>query len=280
MITARLFSVLMAVVLLPLMTQCASSGKKKKIQDSPSEVALADSKDISLSKTQKKPAESVSSDAPARDDLEEYSIVEVPDPLERMNRATFWCNDKMYLLIFRPVSKGYERVIPKPVRKGVFNMFENAKYPVRLGNSLLQGNFKRVGLHTEKFLLNTVGGLGGLIRVSDRFPKLAELPEEDTGKTFAKWGMDHGFYLVIPFLGPSSLRDGVGLLGDYAMNPVNWGIFWSGDHDWTMIPPSVNTLRALPMQLELYDETKRDAIDPYVAVRSGYIQFRASAVKK
>jgi phospholipid-binding lipoprotein MlaA len=119
-----------------------------------------------------------------------------------------------------------------------------------------------------------------LIRVSDKFPKLAELPDEDTGKTFAKWGMGHGFYLVIPFMGPSSLRDGVGLIGDYAMNPVNWGVFWSGSHDWTAIPPAMNTLRALPGQLALYDETKRDAIDPYLAVRSGYVQFRAASVKK
>ena len=267
----RLLGLMLAVVC-PLLTQCASAGKGKKAG-----VELSRGGEMAAVKEEKVV---VKAEAPVVDDLDEYSVVDVADPLERMNRVSFWCNDKMYLIVFRPISKGYEKVIPKRLRNGIFNAFENAKYPVRLGNSLLQGKFKRMGLHTEKFLLNTVGGIGGLIRVSDKFPKLAELPDEDTGKTFAKWGMGHGFYLVIPFLGPSSLRDGVGLIGDYAMNPVNWGVFWSGSHDWTAIPPSVNTLRALPGQLALYDETKRDAIDPYLAVRSGYVQFRAASVKK
>lgn len=276
-----LAATLILSVLAPLLTQCASTGKGTGVKKD----GASPKADLAQSgRSSSKPVEKVREEAPVKppavDDLDEYSVVEVADPLERLNRATFWCNDKMYLVIFRPLSKGYEKVLPKRVRNGIYNAFENAKFPVRFVNSALQGEFKRVGLHTEKFLLNTVGGLGGMIRVSDKFATLAELPEEDTGKTFAKWGMDHGFYLVIPFLGPSSLRDGVGLVGDYAMNPVNWGIFWSGDHDWTVIPPSANTLRALPSQLSLYDETKRDSIDPYIAVRSGYIQFRAEAVKK
>lgn len=265
---------LILAVVSPLLTQCASMDQGKAVKKSAVKEGALPLVDASPVKVKVEEA------AIADDDLEEYSVVEVADPLEKLNRASFWCNDKMYLIVFRPLSKGYEKVIPKRVRNGIFNVYENAKFPVRLVNSALQGEFKRVGLHTEKFLLNTVGGIGGMIRVSDKFPELAELPEEDTGKTFAKWGMDHGFYLVIPFLGPSSLRDGVGLIGDYAMNPVNWGVFWSGDHDWTVIPPSGNTLRSLPMQLALYDETKRDAIDPYLAVRSGYVQFRAAAVKK
>ena len=275
----RLLGLMLAVVC-PLLTQCASAGKGKKagVELSRAGENAAVKEEKVVVKAEKK-AE-VKAEAPVVDDLDEYSVVDVADPLERMNRVSFWCNDKMYLIVFRPISKGYEKVIPKRLRNGIFNAFENAKYPVRLGNSLLQGKFKRMGLHTEKFLLNTVGGIGGLIRVSDKFPKLAELPDEDTGKTFAKWGMGHGFYLVIPFMGPSSLRDGVGLIGDYAMNPVNWGVFWSGSHDWTAMPPAVNTLRALPGQLALYDETKRDAIDPYLAVRSGYVQFRAASVKK
>jgi phospholipid-binding lipoprotein MlaA len=152
---------------------------------------------------------------------------------------------------------------------------------VRFVNHALQGNFKRSGKETEKFLLNTIVGLGGTIRVSDKFPSLAELPDADTGMTFAKWGMGHGAYLVLPLLGPSSVRDGTGLIADYALNPVNWGIFWGGDdHDWTMIPPYANTLRALPSSLELYDSAKRDAIDPYISIRSAYVQFREEALRK
>lgn len=252
----------------PLLSQCTSTDKKADAAPlkAPAKVA---------SKSESSPAAK-----PAVDDLDEYAVVEIADPIEGFNRATFWLNDKLYLVIFRPVSKGYEAITPKRLRKGIYNAFENVKFPVRFVNHALQGKFKNAGLETEKFVINTVAGLGGLIRVSDKVAALAELPDQDTGKTFAKWGMGHGAYFVIPFLGPSSVRDGVGLAGDYALNPVNWGVFWSGDHDWTQIPPAANTLRALPGQLSLYDSTIRDSVDPYIAVRSAYVQNRAEAVKK
>lgn len=270
---------LVVLACVPLLTQCASIGKKK---GAPVKAGPA------ATQPTPKPPESVKALTPdatqasgeAFDDLDEYAVVDMADPLEKLNRATFWFNDKVYLCLFGPLSKGYEKLLPRPARKGIDNAFENVKFPVRVVNSALQGKFKRVGLHTEKFLLNTVFGVGGLVRVSDKFPVLADLPEEDTGKTFAKWGMGHGAYIVIPILGPSSVRDGVGLLGDYAMNPVNWGIYWYGKYDWTSIPPSVNTLRVLPAQLGTYNDTKRDAIDPYVSIRSGYLQFRQQAVNK
>ncbi len=219
--------------------------------------------------------------APAKEDeTDEYATAEISDPLEPMNRATFRLNDKMYKYLFRPISKGYETVFPRPVRKGVDNAFENARYPVRFVNCTLQFKFKHAGQETEKFVINTVVGIGGLWKPTDKIPSLADIQAQDTGLTFASWGMGHGSYLVLPFLGPSSVRDGAGLVGDYALNPVNWGIFWHGRHDWTMIPPTVNTLRALPPQLSLYDAATKDAVDPYISVRSAYVQNRAEAAKK
>lgn len=260
---------LLLLAIAPLLTQCAST--KKRTSDAPvvAKAPAADSKETAV-KTVAGPV----------DDLDEYAVVEISDPLERLNRATFWVNDKMYLVIFRPLSKGYEKVLPRAVRKGIDNAFENARFPVRVVNNALQGKFRRVGQETEKFLLNTIAGVGGIFRVSEKVPTLAALRETDTGMTFAVWGMGHGAYIVIPFLGPSSLRDGVGLIGDYALNPVNWGYFSPGKHDWTMIPPSANTLRALPSQLSAYEEGKRDAIDPYIAIRSAYVQYRADAAQK
>ena len=264
------------IAAIPLLSQCTSTPHKASAQPVSGMTAKKQDKPASI-----KVAAPVDAAKPApTDDLNEYAVVEIADPLEGLNRATFWFNDKLYLIICRPISKGYETVIPKPVRKGIFNAFENVKFPVRFVNCLLQGKVKRAGLETEKFLLNTVAGLGGTIRMSDKVIALADLPEEDTGKTFAKWGMGHGAYIVIPFLGPSSVRDGVGLAADYALNPVNWGYFWGGKHDWTMIPPSANTLRMLPSQLQVYDDSKREAIDPYIAIRSAYVQYRDEAVKK
>ncbi|MFZ4592656.1 MAG: MlaA family lipoprotein [Verrucomicrobiaceae bacterium] len=257
------------LALMPLLSQCTATRPK-----------ATEAASLAATTVKDKPAKSAKELPPAKDDLDDYAVVEISDPIEGFNRATFWLNDKLYLIVFRPISKGYEKVMPKPLRKGVYNAFENVKFPVRFVNHALQGKFKNAGLETEKFLINTVAGIGGLIRVSDKVPVLAELPDQDTGKTFAKWGMGHGAYIVLPFLGPSSARDGVALVGDYAMNPVNWGLFWGGDHDWTQIPPAANTLRALPGQLSTYDSAKRDSIDPYIAIRSAYVQYRAEAVKK
>lgn len=260
---------LLLVASTPLMVDCASVAKKSDVKPVSAEASKATAPKGADQRT---------------DDLDEYDTALVADPLEPLNRGTFWLNDQLYTIIFRPISKGYEKVLPKPVRKGIDNAFENVKFPVRFVNSALQGKFKQAGLETEKFLLNTVVGLGGIVKQSDRVPSLADIPASDTGQTFAKWGIGHGAYIVLPLLGPSSLRDTVGLAGDYAMNPVNWGFLWHGghdyEHDWTMIPPAANTLRSLPDQLSKYDEATRDALDRYLSARSSYIQHRAETARK
>lgn len=271
----KTLSRLLPVAVLALLTQCTSASKSAPAAAPAIGVAAAPAKSKAAPASKSK-----GSSKAVMDDIDEYDVVQISDPLEGLNRATFWFNDKLYLVIFRPISKGYEKVVPKRARKGIYNAYENVKFPVRLVNHALQGKFKDAGKETGKFLVNTVGGVGGLVRLHKEIPALAELPDQDTGKTFGRWGMGHGAYIVIPFLGPSSVRDGVGLIGDYALNPVNWGAFWSGKHDWTMIPPAGNTLRALPGQIALYDDAKKDAIDPYIAIRSAYVQYRDEFVKK
>jgi phospholipid-binding lipoprotein MlaA len=124
---------------------------------------------------------------------------------------------------------GYEKIVPTPVRKGIYNAYENVKFPIRVVNNALQGNLTRARQELEKFLINSSIGIGGIIRQSDRIPSLAEVPRTDTGVTFAKWGMSSGPYLVLPLLGPSTFRDTVGLAGDYALNPVSWVTIVYGD---------------------------------------------------
>lgn len=214
------------------------------------------------------------------DVLDDYAATDaVADPLEPVNRAIFRFNDVVYDFVLRPVAKGYEWVTPKPLRTALDNGFDNVKYPVRVTNSLLQGKFDRAGLETEKFLVNSLAGFGGLVRQSDRVPRLADLPAEDTGQTLAVWGVPQGPYLVLPVLGPSSVREAFGYGGDYFMNPVNWGVFQHRD-SLQYIPPSTNTLRALPEQLRTYDNSRKDAIDPYLSVRSTYLQNRAAAARE
>lgn len=262
----------------PLLTDCSVTATKNKASPPAATAATAKGKALK-SKTDKA--------VPAKDvEVDEYATTtaDIPDPLEPLNRGTFWVNDQLYTFIFRPISKGYELILPRPVRKGIDNAFENVKYPVRVVNCTLQGKFKRAGKETGKFLVNSVAGVAGIFRPAEKIPALANLPDEDTGQTFAKWGFPTGPYLVLPLLGPSNFRDTVGLAGDYALNPVNWPyLYWFGSrskHDWIIVPPLSNTLRAMPAQLDKYDTITQDAIDPYLSARSSYSQNRAEAAKK
>jgi phospholipid-binding lipoprotein MlaA len=250
------------------MTGCASSARKQPTPPPAAEVG----KSKSDGKTVKAGA----------DDLDEYSTttVSVADPLEPLNRATFMLNDGIYTILLRPISKGYEKVVPKLVRQSVYNAYENVKFPIRVVNDTLQWNLKRAGLETGKFLVNSTLGIGGLGRPSDHIPALADVPSADTAQTFAKWGIGNGPYLVLPLLGPSTLRDAFGLAGDYALNPITWVCFVYGDYDWIIAIPSANTLRALPVQIGMYDSITKDALDRYLAVRSAYIQNRTAAAAK
>jgi len=214
------------------------------------------------------------------DDLDEYTAVTIADPLEPLNRATFWVNHQLYRFLLRPVSKGYETVVPQPLRRGILNVFQNVEFPVRFVNDSLQGRFDRAGKETGRFVVNSVVGVGGFGRPADHIPALADVPPASTGQTFAKWGIGHGAYIVLPLLGPSSLRDTVGLAGDYVMNPVTWvGIFY-GHWAWT-IPVSVtDTVSIMPDKFGQYDAASQNSLDRYLALRSSYAQARAEAAKK
>jgi phospholipid-binding lipoprotein MlaA len=262
----RPFSVLLISALLPVLAGTGCATRKKETPQPAATVGDKSSDGKSV--------------ASGGEDLEEYEIVTIPDPLEPLNRVTFTLNHGLYTYLFRPISKGYQYVIPKPVRTGIHNVFENVRFPVRVVNDTLQGNFQRAGQETGKFLVNSIVGVGGIGRPSDHIPALADVPEGDTGQTFAKWGIPHGAYLVLPILGPSSLRDTVGYAGDYALNPVNWVSILYGGVAWTLAIPSANGLRSLPPQMDAYDAATKDSLDRYIAARTAYAQFREEAKNK
>lgn len=219
--------------------------------------------------------------APKKDDLDEYSnAATIPDPAEPVNRGIFWANDQIYTFVFKPVSKVYETVLPSPVRTAIFNVYDNTEYPVRLVNNLLQLNFKRADLETRKFFINTVGGVGGIIRLSDRFPDLANVPPADTGQTFAKWGIGHGAYTVLPVIGPKSARDTVGMAGDYALNPVSWVSLGGAGTATSLAISAPDAARNINSRMKAYDAATQNTIDPYIAVRSSYSQYRKKAASQ
>ena len=214
------------------------------------------------------------------DEFDEYSeVASIPDAIEPVNRCFFWVNDQLYCFVFRPVSKAY-RVLPKQARTAVSNVYENVEFPVRFVNDLLQFKFKNADLEFRKFLVNSVVGVGGIVRVSDRIPALANIPPADTGQTLAKWGVGHGCYIVLPVLGPSSARDTVGRAGDYALNPLTWVSFGAVSAGASIAITAPNAVNTMDARIDTYDTVTKNAIDPYQAVRSGYSQYRKKAASE
>ena len=142
------------------------------------------------------------------------------DPWERFNRSTFAFNDAMDRAIARPVAKAYKKVMPRFVRAGVNNVFNNLNTVNTAVNDALQGKMRAAGHDSTRFLMNTVFGFGGLFDPATRAG--IEMNDEDFGQTFGKWGMKSGPYLVLPILGPSSARDTFGKLVDQFTYPVSY----------------------------------------------------------
>ncbi len=218
----------------------------------------------------------------AHDDYDEYAVASVSDPLESVNRRVFAFNDWTYTRVLRPATRAYETVVPRPVNTAIGNFYDNVRYPVRALNSLLQGKPRRAGQETGRFVVNTLGGLGGFIRQSDTVPELANIPEEDFGQTLGVWGVPHGPYVVLPILGGSSLRDVAGRAADTVTAPTGWNRIELGGQEWTdaleweweATITVTDTMSGLPGALDAYEQAKAGAIDPYASVRDGLRQRR------
>jgi phospholipid-binding lipoprotein MlaA len=219
------------------------------------------------------------------DELTNAPGEKVNDPFERINRSTFRLNDSLTIHVAKPVARTYEHIVPHKVRSAVSNFFYNLDFPVRFANDVLQGRIKRSGQEVSMFIINTTAGVAGFIRVSDHVPTLVDVPPEDFGLTLARWGFSPGPYMVVPVLGPSTIRDSVGLGGDFALNPLNWyqlGVF---AHNY--IPTWANytlggarVISGLPGGVRTYEQMKETAIDPYIAVRNAYLSHRAAQLQK
>jgi phospholipid-binding lipoprotein MlaA len=189
------------------------------------------------------------------------------DPWEGFNRKAHSFNMKVDKAVARPVAKVYHTVIPGPVRTGVSNFFRNLDWPVTFINQLLQGKFKESGISTGRFLVNSTIGIFGIFDVAT--PMGIPEYDEDFGQTFAKWGYDNSRYLVLPFFGPSTVRDGIGQ-GFYSYShPVP---YWAReDHFYTpMVVDMVQTRASFLNQ----DDALEEAYDPYTLVRDAWLQNR------
>jgi phospholipid-binding lipoprotein MlaA len=200
-----------------------------------------------------------------------------PDPLEKMNRAFFVFNDKFYFWFLKPIAQIYGIFVPPGVRTCFKNGFENLRFPTRFVNNLLQGKFKAAGVETGRFLINSTMGFGGLFEIASLHFDLNPPPTEDTGQTLAFYGLKPGFYLVLPFWGPSTLRDGFGLGGDAALSPLFWipGELWMG-----FVLRGGEAMNNTSLRIGEYEDFKKAALDPYVSMRDAWLQYRKNEIMK
>jgi phospholipid-binding lipoprotein MlaA len=222
--------------------------------------------------------------ATSGDELANEPVEKVNDPWERLNHTTFRLNDTFTIHAIKPIAHGYERIVPQKVRTGLSNFFDNLDFPIRFGNDVLQGRVVRSGQEAGKFLVNSTVGVGGLFRISDHVSSLADVPPEDFGLTLAHWGVSNGPYLVVPLLGPTTVRDLTGYAGDFAINPLNWYLIFSNHRLISnavgySISASRFVVRA-PASVRTYEQMKEAAVDPYIAVRNAYLSHRAAQLEK
>jgi phospholipid-binding lipoprotein MlaA len=199
----------------------------------------------------------------------------IADPLEPFNRIMYHFNDKLYYWLLKPAAQGYARVVPKTARVGVDNFFQNLAFPVRFVNCLLQANFEGAARELGRFTVNTLWGVGGLLDPASS-PDI-DLPrqEEDFGQTLGSYGIGQGFYLHWPVFGPSSPRDTVGLVGDSFLRPFSYLDPWYVGAGAS----AYDRVNDTSLRIGDYEALQGAAVDPYVAIRDAYVQYRLKKVQ-
>ncbi len=208
----------------------------------------------------------------AEDEADEIETDSVSDPLYSFNKAMFHFNDKFYFWFAKPVAQGYKAAVPYEIRDCLRNFFFNIFAPVRMTNCLLQGKFNRAGSEFGRFFVNSTAGVLGLGNPAKNFPALNP-PSEDMGLTLGVYGIGNGPYLVLPILGPATVRDAVGMLTDrFLLNPFSY----TNTFELSLGLTGTNYLNDASFRIGDYEALKDSAIEPYEAMRDFYIQYRNS----
>lgn len=199
------------------------------------------------------------------------------DPLEPVNRVIFGFNDIVYGVLIRPLAIMYNDFLPEEVQDGIHSMLENLKAPVILANDLMQGEMTRALETLQRFAINSTVGVAGIKDWATEWgiPKHTE----DFGQTLGAWGLDGGPYLVIPILGPSNLRDGVGRIVDSFIDPFDR---WANniDHEeYSYARTGVGGVDTYSEVMEPIEKVRETSIDFYATMRSLYRQRRDAEIR-
>jgi len=197
------------------------------------------------------------------------------DPLIVWNKLVYHFNDRLYFYLLKPVAEGYGAVVPGLIRLRIRNFFHNLMTPVRLTSCILQGKLDAAGGEIARFCLNSTVGILGFGDPARKYPGM-NASKEDLGQTLGAYGIPEGFYIVWPFIGPSTLRDSVGMLGDRLLNPLSY----VEPIEASIGIQAYERVNTTSFQIGEYEGFKEAALDPYVALRDAYLQYRKKMIKE
>ena len=206
----------------------------------------------------------------------------VKDCFERLNRATFSLNMGLDKAIFKPVAKGY-RSLPSPVRTGTSNALINLSSLITIPNNILQGEFKTAGVNVGRLVVNTTVGVLGVFDVAEKMG-FSEYEKEDYGQTLGKWGVGPGCYIVLPVLGPSTVRDTFGSFINILGGDPYYNASTHGNNEYLtdkvyMTTKVISGVDFRAKNLESIDNLEKNSIDFYASVKSLYLQDRQQKIK-
>jgi phospholipid-binding lipoprotein MlaA len=198
------------------------------------------------------------------------------DPFEAFNEKMFWFNREVLdRFLLKPAATAWDFIIPDPVQRGIYNIFDNLAVVRRVVNNTLQWKLTGAGTELARFTINSTVGLVGFFDVArDQFG--IQQRDEDTGQTFGVWGIGPGPYLVLPFLPPLTIRDTIGYAFDTAMTPYIYFIPWYANAGLT----ATSMVNERSLNLETFERVAESTIDLYGAVRNAYLQRRAAAIRQ
>lgn len=216
------------------------------------------------------------------DEYEEEPAVVTTDPLSGYNRVMTSFNDTLFIYLFNPISEGYAYILPEAIRISLSHFIHNIQFPIRFTNNLLQGKFQNTSDELERFIVNTTVGIGGLFDPATVYLKIPA-HNEDFGQTLGYYGLGAGYHVVLPFLGPSNIRDIIGLTVDGYTSPL----IYVDELEKYKIPQNylqsagiytLDIINKNALNLGSYESLKKDSIDLYPFLRDIYEQKRTADI--
>ena len=207
---------------------------------------------------------------------------------EGFSRAMFSFNHGLDKAIFKPVAKGY-RALPMPIRKGTGNAVDNLRSLLTLSNNILQGDLSGAGNTAGRFVINTTVGILGIFDPAENVFGLKDKGKEDFGQTLGAWGVDSGCYFVLPILGPTTVRDAVGMVGSTFVDPVYHAThntetdFIVGNDNYQehnyYYYKGLDGVDFRAKNIDSFESVEKNSMDLYASVKSLYLQNRAQKIK-